>query len=99
MTRAQLERQRKKQDAWLAEIEQEEQRWQAQRAEQWERDHPGKGPIPPRRVRKGEHGFSIWIPLGTRKVENDLVEMNPEDRRFMLATIFDVAQTEDSTEY
>jgi hypothetical protein len=42
-------------------------------------------------VKKGEHGASIWIPLGP-KDENGNVHLDDE-RRFMTATIFDISQT------
>lgn len=42
-------------------------------------------------VRKGEHGASIWIPLG-RKTEAGEIEME-DSRAFMLATVFDCSQT------
>lgn len=48
-------------------------------------------------VRKGEHGLTIWIPLGFKKVENqDTGEVTQEGERtgFGLASVFDVSQTE-----
>ena len=51
-------------------------------------------------VTKGEHGLAIWIPLGTRDTDTGRIDMDEDDRRFMLATVFDIAQThstEDTT--
>lgn len=42
-------------------------------------------------VRKGEHGACIWIPCGHRDAETGEIEM--DDRRFILASVFDVSQT------
>ena len=42
-------------------------------------------------VRKGEHGASIWIPLGP-KDENGNVHLEDE-RRFMTVPVFDISQT------
>lgn len=45
-----------------------------------------------RKVRKGEHGLSIWIPLGlNKKSEPDAIE---EPTGFALGTVFDISQTE-----
>lgn len=54
-----------------------------------------------RAVRKGEHGFSIWVPIGAPKQDgtNELAAVEPGQEgetakpRFMLATVFDVTQT------
>lgn len=47
-----------------------------------------------RSVRKGEHGASIWIPLGA-KDDDGHVKMGEDDHRFMLVTVFDISQTEE----
>ena len=51
-----------------------------------------------RMVRKGEHGLAIWIPVGA-KVENQ--ETGDKETAavdyFTLATVFDVAQTDERT--
>jgi phosphohistidine swiveling domain-containing protein len=56
-------------------------------------------------VRKGEHGASIWIPLGRGKdagegeTAADAGENESgEGSRFGVATVFDIAQTEELTE-
>lgn len=46
-----------------------------------------------RHVRKGEHGKSIWIPLGARKQGAEPTG-EAEDIRFGLGTVFDIAQTD-----
>lgn len=57
-----------------------------------------------RAVTKGEHGFMIWVPIGGRKlgeqsatvpaaVESGASSGEPDETRFIMATIFDVAQT------
>ena len=47
-------------------------------------------------VRKGQHGASIWIPTGTSKETEEPSETEIENGgpRFLLATVFDVTQTE-----
>lgn len=46
-----------------------------------------------RMVRKGEHGLSIWIPTnGAKKDESGSAE--PDDLRFLMGYVFDIAQTE-----
>lgn len=45
-----------------------------------------------RAVRKGEHGMCIWIPCWSGKDDSGDVEGSPD--RFILATVFDVSQTE-----
>lgn len=48
-----------------------------------------------RMVRKGEKGLAIWIPTGKSEQPDD-DEMSSSDRmRFMLATVFDISQTEE----
>ena len=41
-------------------------------------------------VRKGEHGFSIWVPSATKDEET-----GKEDLRFFLGTVFGIDQTEE----
>ena len=50
-----------------------------------------------RMVMKGQHGAAIWIPLGIPKAET-AAETAEGPVGFTLATVFDVAQTEDITE-
>lgn len=53
-----------------------------------------------RYVRKGEHGLTIWIPLGLKKHEDPNtgeVSQDGERKGFGLATVFDVSQTEEAT--
>ena len=54
-----------------------------------------------RAVRKGEHGFMIWIPLGRdsdKALENGSGEATPDDGRFIMGTVFDMSQTEPATD-
>jgi len=44
-----------------------------------------------RKVKKGERGCYIWIPLGDRSTPGEAV---PDERRFKLVAVFDVSQTE-----
>ena len=45
-------------------------------------------------VRKGEHGQAIWVPISNGKPEQDADAERTEERpRFILATVFDIAQT------
>ena len=48
-----------------------------------------------RQVRKGEHGYTIWFPLGSKDDNGDLVG-SPE--RFFSTTVFDITQTEERKE-
>jgi hypothetical protein len=58
-----------------------------------------------RAVRKGEHGYMIWIPIGTKKQEIHAVDTNgalttmlqeaSDDVRFLIGTVFDISQTEE----
>ena len=58
-----------------------------------------------RAVRKGEHGYMIWIPIGIRKEEVPAVDTNGElttmlqeagsDVHFTIGTVFDISQTEE----
>src|SRR5262245_41230196 len=49
-----------------------------------------------RMVKKGEHGCYIWIPLGTRETDDQGMTRTdmPDEKRFKLVAVFDVAQTE-----
>jgi len=49
-----------------------------------------------RQVRRGEHGFMIWIPTGLPK-ESELEpgEQSSAEVRFLIGTVFDVSQTEE----
>lgn len=58
----------------------------------------GKG----RCVRKGEHGFMIWIPLAARKTADGAdstqaseAQTEGDSMRFGNATVFDITQTEE----
>jgi hypothetical protein len=49
-------------------------------------------------VRKGEHGSYIWVPLGAKEETADgssSTVMHPDDRRFLMVAVFDIAQTEE----
>jgi len=53
-----------------------------------------------RQVRKGEHGFVIWAPAGEGKPVDETLQPpadngKPERKRFILVTMFDVAQTDE----
>lgn len=58
-----------------------------------------------RAVRKGEHGYMIWIPIGTRKEEvpainehgelTTMLKDSSQDVRFFIGTVFDISQTEE----
>lgn len=43
-----------------------------------------------RAVRKGEHGITIWVPAFKKGDEGQ-----PDEKRFVMGTIFDVSQTEE----
>ena len=50
-------------------------------------------------VRKGEHGMALWIPTGAGKSEKDeaqSIASDSDDVRFVLGTVFDVSQTDES---
>jgi hypothetical protein len=61
-----------------------------------------------RAVRKGEHGFMIWVPIGAKKQEVQAVDAKGElttmlqdassDVRFIIGTVFDISQTEEKTD-
>lgn len=47
-----------------------------------------------RTVRKGQHGFSIWIPCRAKREETAEGDMSEQgDSYFILATVFDLSQT------
>lgn len=48
-------------------------------------------------VKKGERGYGIWAPIGNRKPKADEIETAHEDSpaAFIVATVFDVSQTQD----
>lgn len=50
-------------------------------------------------VRKGEHGYGIWAPIGSRKVKPDEIETahDGSPTAFIVATVFDVSQTAEIT--
>ena len=53
-----------------------------------------------RAVRKGEHGISIWIPIGRKEksVSQDGAESTSTDKvGFSTGTIFDISQTQEVT--
>jgi antirestriction protein ArdC len=49
-------------------------------------------------VRKGEHGFAIWVPIGRENGNRESSEPTGDDKRdslrFTLGTVFDVSQTD-----
>lgn len=52
-----------------------------------------------RQVRKGEHGFGIWIPTsgsdsGAGEDADGVIDEKRSRQRFIIATMFDVSQTE-----
>ena len=47
-----------------------------------------------RSVRKGEHGFLIFVPSKTKQEENPEMISDDEDVHFFTATVFDISQTE-----
>jgi hypothetical protein len=60
-----------------------------------------------RAVRKGEHGYMIWIPMGAKKQEVQAVDTSgalttmlqeASDVRFFIGTVFDISQTEEKTD-
>lgn len=48
-----------------------------------------------RAVRKGEHGYAIWVPMGPRKQDGDAATDQSDETRFILGTVFDVSQTDE----
>ena len=42
-------------------------------------------------VRKGEHGYSIWFPVGSKAKDDDEVEAT---ENFYMGNVFDITQTE-----
>lgn len=52
-----------------------------------------------RSVRKGEHGVMIWAPGGERAAHedaDDVIDEATSGPRFVMITVFDVAQTEEA---
>ena len=56
-------------------------------------------------MKKGEHGHMIWVPIGTGEPDADTPqpseiegegEAKPTRLRFIIGTMFDVSQTEES---
>lgn len=45
-------------------------------------------------VRKGEHGFLIFVPSKTKQENNSEMISDEEDVHFFTATVFDISQTE-----
>jgi len=45
-------------------------------------------------VRKGEHGFLIFVPSKAKQDENPEIVLDNEDVHFFTATVFDISQTE-----
>ena len=43
-----------------------------------------------KQVRRGEHGYMIWFPVGHKNEENELIEVDT----FYTATVFDIGQIE-----
>lgn len=44
-----------------------------------------------RTVKRGEHGFTIWFPVGRKDEDDETVEVE----KFYTATVFDISQTDD----
>lgn len=51
-----------------------------------------------RSVKRGQHGASIWIPLGDKVTKDDGSSETMNVEHFGLATVFDISQTEDGAE-
>ena len=47
-----------------------------------------------RGVRKGEHGYALWVPL-KREAPADGQDGDADETRFILGTVFDVSQTQE----
>lgn len=45
-------------------------------------------------VRKGEHGFLIFVPSKTKQEENSEIISNDENVHFFTAIVFDISQTD-----
>ena len=45
-------------------------------------------------VRKGEHGFLIFVPSKSKQENNSEILSDEEDVHFFTATVFDISQTE-----
>ena len=50
-----------------------------------------------RQVRKGSHGFGIWVPRYKPEQEPGPTAVVSEDQKFLLVTIFDILQTQEIT--
>jgi antirestriction protein ArdC len=48
-----------------------------------------------RAVRKGEHGFAIWIPVKPRAEEGEDEPSGGDGVRFFMGTVFDISQTDE----
>lgn len=53
-----------------------------------------------RAVKKGEHGAMIWVPVGTAKPETVMESAKdtngePDEKRFIIGTVFDISQTQE----
>ncbi len=53
-----------------------------------------------RAVRKGEHGYMVWVPIGAKKPTDESPELpqNSDDVHFIIGTVFDISQTEPKQE-
>jgi len=51
-------------------------------------------------VAKGQHGYAIWVPIGKKDKSGDEAVSKPastdERAGFMLATVFDITQTQEA---
>ena len=47
-----------------------------------------------RQVRKGEHGYAIWVPIATGKQEPSDADDSDDKLHFILGTVFDISQTD-----
>ena len=44
-------------------------------------------------VAKGQHGFSIWVPVGKKTTDTETGEVHTDKTGFVLGTVFDISQT------
>ncbi len=44
-------------------------------------------------VAKGQHGYSIWVPVGKKSTDQETGETSTEKTGFVLGTVFDISQT------
>src|SRR3990167_7978100 len=49
-----------------------------------------------RAVRKGEHGLMIWVPIIPSEEAAEADPKTADDTRFIVGTVFDVAQTQET---